>query len=100
MGAIVGEVADEYTQEGASIQALPGGRYRVDPRMPVADFAEHFGVQIDPGSAASIGGLVIEMLRRNPVAGDNVTIGPLELRVDEMNGPRLVSLSARRTAAS
>ncbi len=100
MGAIVGEVADEYTQEGASIQALPGGRYRVDPRMPVADFAEHFGVQIDPGSAASIGGLVIEMLRRIPVAGDNVTIGPLELRVDEMNGPRLVSLSARRTAAS
>jgi CBS domain containing-hemolysin-like protein len=99
VGAIVGEVADEYTQQGASIQPLPGGRYRVDPRMPVAEFAEHFGVQIDPGSAATIGGLVIEKLRRIPALGDNVDIGPLELRVDEMNGPRLVALSARRTDA-
>jgi len=99
VGAIVGEVADEYTQGGASIQPLPGGRFRVDPRMPVAEFAEHFGVQIDPGSAASIGGLVIEKLRRIPALGDNVDIGPLELRVDEMSGPRLVALSARRTQA-
>jgi CBS domain containing-hemolysin-like protein len=99
VGAIVGEVADEYTQEGASIQPLPGGRYRVDPRTPVPEFAEHFAVQIEPGSAASIGGLVIEKLRRIPVAGDQVAIGPIEVKVEEMDGPRIVSLSAERTGS-
>ncbi|MGZ6124206.1 MAG: hemolysin family protein [Myxococcales bacterium] len=99
VGAIVGEMADEYTQGGASIQPLPEGRYRVDPRTPVAEFAEHFAVQIEPGSAASIGGLVIEKLRRIPVAGDEVAIGPIELKVEEMDGPRMIALSARRTGS-
>ena len=95
--AIVGEMEDEFSQEGAWITPLPGGRYRIDPRTSVADFAEHFGVQIEAESAASVGGLVIEMLRRIPAVGDKVAIGALELTVEEMDGPRIASLSAARS---
>jgi CBS domain containing-hemolysin-like protein len=98
LGAIVGEMRDEHDLEGPSIQALPEGRYRVDPRTPLADFAHHFGVRIDPGSAASVGGLIVEKLHRIPVAGDRMAIGALELTVDQMDGPRIVSVSARRIA--
>jgi CBS domain containing-hemolysin-like protein len=96
--AIVGEMEDEFSQEGAWITPLPGGRYRIDPRTSVAEFAEHFGVQIEAASAASVGGLVIEMLRRIPAVGDKVAIGALELTVEEMDGPRIASLSAARSA--
>ncbi|MGZ6125446.1 MAG: transporter associated domain-containing protein [Myxococcales bacterium] len=53
-------------------------------------------LELEAGSAASIGGLVIEKLRRIPVAGDEVAIGPFELKVEGMDGPRIVALSARR----
>ena len=95
--AIVGEMEDEFSQEGAWITPLPGGRYRIDPRTSVADFAEHFGVQIEAESAASVGGLVIERLRRIPAVGDKVAIGPWELTVEEMDGPRIATLSAARS---
>jgi CBS domain containing-hemolysin-like protein len=62
----------------------------------VADFAHHFGVTVEPGSAATVGGLVIEKLRRIPAVGDKVAVGPLTLQVDEMDGPRIAALSATR----
>jgi CBS domain containing-hemolysin-like protein len=97
IGAIVGEMQDEHSREGPSIQPLSSGAYQVDPRTPVPDFAHHFGVQVEAGSAATVGGLVIEKLRRIPAVGDRVVVGPLELTVDEMDGPRIVSISAKRT---
>jgi CBS domain containing-hemolysin-like protein len=97
VGAIVGEMQDEHSREAPSIQRLSSGRYRVDPRTPVPDFAHHFGIQIEAESAASVGGLMIEKLRRIPAVGDKVTIGSVELTVEEMDGPRIASLSAART---
>jgi len=98
--AVVGEVQDEHSREGPSIEPLPGGQYRVDPRTPVPEFADHFGVQVDPGSAATVGGLLIERLRRIPVPGDRVAIGPVELTVEEMEGPRIVALSAKQAGSA
>ena len=40
---------------------------------------------------------MIEKLRRIPAVGDKVTIGSVELTVEEMDGPRIASLSAART---
>jgi len=96
MAAIVGEMQDEHSREGPSIQALGSGRYQIDPRTPLADFAHHFGIQVEGGSAATVGGLVIERLRRIPTVGDRVVVGPIELVVEEMEGPRILALSARR----
>jgi len=96
LGAIVGEMQDEYSHGGPSIEVLPGGAFRVDAATPVAEFAEHFAVHVEPGSAASVGGLVIEKLRRIPAVGDRVAVGPVELTVQEMDGPRVVWLSATR----
>jgi len=99
MAAIVGEMQDEHSREGPSIQALGSGRYRIDPRTPVADFAHHFSIQVEAGSAATVGGLVIERLRRIPTVGDRVVVGPVELAVEEMEGPRILAISAQRLPA-
>jgi CBS domain containing-hemolysin-like protein len=98
LGAIVGEMGDEYARGAPPIEPLGGERYRVDASMPVAEFAEHFGVQPDGGSAASVGGLLIEKLKRIPAVGDAAVVGPLELTVERMDGPRLVSLSVKRVS--
>jgi CBS domain containing-hemolysin-like protein len=97
MGAIVGELEDEYTKDAPWIAALPGGGYRIDPRTSVADFAHHFGVPVNAQSAATMGGLVLEKLRRIPAVGDKVAVGPLTLQVEEMDGPRIAGLSAVRS---
>ena len=96
LGAIVGAMGDEYGPATPSVETLPGGRLRIDPGMPVAEFAEHFAIQLDAGSVATVGGLVIEKLRRIPAVGDAVLVGPLEIRVEQMDGPRVVALSAKR----
>src|SRR6267143_2032590 len=97
VGAIVGEMQDEHSRETPSIQRLSSGRYRVDPRTPVSDFAHHFGIQIEAESAASVGGLVIEKLRRIPAVGDELALGSVQLTVEEMDGPRIASLLAARS---
>jgi hypothetical protein len=67
-----------------------------EARTSVADFTQHFALQVEAESAASVGGVVVEMLGRIPAVGVKLAIGPLELTVEEMDGPRIVSLSADR----
>jgi magnesium and cobalt transporter len=97
LGSLVGQMGDEYGHATPSVETLQGGTFRIDASMPVSEFAEHFGVQVDALSAASVGGLVIEKLSRIPALGDSVAVGPLLLTVERMDGPRVVSLTAKRT---
>ena len=39
------------------------------------------------------------MLRRIPAVGDKVAIGAVELTAEEMDGPRIASLSAVRSGS-
>ncbi len=103
VAAVMGEVQDEYATWGPPIVALSTGAYTVDPTMSLDDFARHFGFELaaEAGEEVStVGGLVMVELARMPAAGDRVTVGPLELTVDAMKGPRIVSLSARRRPES
>jgi CBS domain containing-hemolysin-like protein len=54
-------------------------------------------VPVNAQSAATMGGLVLEKLRRIPAVGDKVAVGPLTLQVEEMDGPRIAGLSAVRS---
>jgi CBS domain containing-hemolysin-like protein len=95
VAAVVGEVQDEYATGGPEIQQLQSGRFAIDPRMPVDAFAQHFKLHVDAGDATTVGGLVMSKLGRVPAPGDTLKLGPLELQVEEMRGPRIMRLSAR-----
>ncbi|WP_373045079.1 hemolysin family protein [Vulgatibacter sp.] len=96
VAAVLGELQDEFATWGPSIVALPTGVFAVDPTTPLEDFNRHFGLEIDEDEVSTVGGLIMVRLDRVPVAGDKLAVSGVELTVEEMKGPRIVRISARR----
>jgi len=96
VGAVLGELQDEFATWGPPIVPLPSGAFSVEPTMPVEEFGRHFGFEPEKTEVSTVGGLIMMRLDRIPVAGDRVQVGPIELTVDEMKGPRIVGVTARR----
>lgn len=93
---VLGELRDEFARWGPEIAPLPSGAYLVDPSTLVEDFASHFGIELEEPEVATVGGLIMLRLNRIPAAGDRVVIAGIELMVDQMRGPRIVRVLARR----
>jgi CBS domain containing-hemolysin-like protein len=92
--AVFGEI-DASSKPDIAVR--PGGTFSVDPKTPVADFEQHFGVELERTEATTVGGLVMERLGRVPLPGDRVTLPGLIITVEEMDGPRILKLSVQRT---
>lgn len=96
VASVLGELQDEFATWGPDITPLPSGAYSVDPTTSVEDFSEHFEVPVDEDEVSTVGGLIMLRLDRIPRPGDRVVIGGAELCVEEMKGPKIVRISARR----
>ncbi|MFD0787556.1 hemolysin family protein, partial [Micromonospora azadirachtae] len=71
---LVGEIHDEYDATPDPVHTgLPAV---VDGRLNLADFAERTGVTLPPGPYETVGGFVMAVLGRLPVAGDEVPVAP------------------------
>jgi CBS domain containing-hemolysin-like protein len=97
VSAVLGEI-DRPTDE-RWLTPLPGGELAIDPRMPIAELAAELRVDLETGDPITVAGLVMKQLGRVPAPGDRVTIGGVDLTVEEMDGPRIARLSARRRGA-
>ena len=82
---IVGEIADEYDSEELGVQRLNDDEAIVDARLPIDDFNDLFGIEIDSEDFDTVGGLIFSLLGRLAVPGDEV--------VSEEHGVRLRVLS-------
>jgi CBS domain containing-hemolysin-like protein len=85
---IVGEIADEYDQERPSVEWLSPGRARVTARLPVADLAELFSVDIQEEDVETVGGLLAQRLGRVPIPGSVATVSGLTLTAESLAGRR------------
>ncbi|TDB70448.1 hemolysin family protein [Micromonospora sp. KC721] len=93
---LVGEIRDGYADADAA--GLPTV---VDGRLNLADFAERTGVALPTGPYETVGGYVMAVLGRLPVAGDEVPVAPPDR---EPGGPgggwllRVLTLEGRRVS--
>ncbi len=85
---IVGEITDEYDNEQPPVEHLENGAARVTARLPVAELAELFGVQIEAEDVETVAGLLAHALGRVPIAGSTATIGGLRLTAENLAGRR------------
>lgn len=85
---IVGEITDEYDDAPESAEWLPDGRARVPGRMPVAELAEQFGVDIGGVDVGTVSGLLAYALGRVPFAGATATHAGLRLTAETPAGRR------------
>ncbi|HVF01338.1 MAG TPA: hemolysin family protein [Rubrobacteraceae bacterium] len=88
---IVGEIRDEFDEEGIGIQEHDGS-YAIDGRVPMRDVNEALGSEFESEDFDTIGGLVLGRLARIPEVGDEVRIDGYVLRVDEVDGARIASV--------
>jgi CBS domain containing-hemolysin-like protein len=103
---IVGEIQDEYDREEAPIERVSEMEAILDARVGMYALSELFGFEADEEEADydTVGGFVYHHLGKVPVAGDEVRVDGLTLRVLSVLGRRIKKVRATRhedhTAAS
>ncbi|MDP9441993.1 MAG: hemolysin family protein [Actinomycetota bacterium] len=86
---LVGEIVDEFDVEEPSIEALPGGAYRVNARMAVDEVNELLGAEFPEGDWDTIGGFVFNLLGHVPNEGEAVEHDGHRLAAEKVQGRRI-----------
>lgn len=71
---IVGEIDDEYDAEGELLREIAPGRWRAEARLRVARANERLGWSLPDGPYETLGGLLLHVLGRIPVTGEEVEV--------------------------
>jgi len=97
---IVGEIQDEYDREEAPIERVSPTEAVLDARVSIDALSELFGYEPDEADQDydTIGGFVYHHLGKVPVAGDEVRVDGLKLRVLSVLGRRIKKVRATRDA--
>ena len=85
---IVGEITDEYDEDGIEVEVLPSGTTRVSSRYPIDDLDELFGFDVDEDDVDSVGGLMAKHLGRVPIPGSHVEAYGLRFEAEGASGRR------------
>lgn len=95
---IVGEIQDEYDREEAPIERVSESEAILDARVGMYALEELFGFEPDDEDRDydSVGGFVYHHLGKVPVAGDEVRVDGLTLRVLSVLGRRIKKVRATR----
>lgn len=84
---IVGPIFDEY--DAVERPAPAGGAPLIDGGMPITDFNNEHGTQLDDTDYTTIGGYLFGQLGRLPRVGDRVVTDGLAFEIAEMEGRRV-----------
>ncbi|TKC92164.1 HlyC/CorC family transporter [Trinickia terrae] len=90
LGALVGQIHDEFRQGDADWSRMDDGTLIGKGSLPVVSLERVLGIDIDEGSAESVGGLVIHALNDLPSEGQRVEFERFDVVVKKMHGPRIV----------
>jgi CBS domain containing-hemolysin-like protein len=87
---IVGEIRDEYDEEGRPLEVMQDGAVEVEGRMNIADFNDHAPFHIPVSEDYdTVGGFVTTVLGRIPDAGDAFTHRDLLVELLEVDEHRV-----------
>ncbi len=98
---IVGEIQDEYDREETPIERVNETEAILDARVSIGALSELFGFQTDDDEDYdTVGGFVYHHLGKVPVAGDEVRVDGLTLRVLSVLGRRIKKVRVRKLVES
>ena len=85
---VIGDIRDEYDQQGGESRRLLDGAVDVDGKVNLDEIAEISGLTLPDGPYATIAGYVMSVLGRLPATGDEVEVEGYRLLVTEVDGRR------------
>ena len=90
--ALVGQIQDEFDSEKSELVRISENVWEAAGTLPLHELEKIIGmVEHDEGIATASGWLT-QRLGGFPKAGDALTVGVCELRVEEMDGSRVARL--------
>jgi CBS domain containing-hemolysin-like protein len=96
--ALVGQIQDEFDQEKSELTLVSENVWEAAGTLPLHELEKIIGETHLEESVATASGWMTQKLGGFPKAGDALTIGACELRVEEMDGPRVARLKITRHA--
>jgi CBS domain containing-hemolysin-like protein len=93
---LVGQIQDEFDQEKTELQQIGENSWETAGSLPLPELEKITGPVEHGEGVATASGWVTEKLGGFPKAGDAVTVGHFELRVEEMDGARVGRLKITR----
>jgi len=93
---LVGEIRDEHDDETRDFIRRGDHHAIAAGDVTVEDFNDYFGAELPTDGAGTINGLLAEKLGRIPRVNEEVTFGPITLRVLRADSRRVLSVEARR----
>jgi putative hemolysin len=93
---LVGDIKDEYDEEGDDATRLLGGDLEVDGLLNIEDFADATGVVLPDGPYETVAGYLAARLGRLPSAGDEVRMEGRAICVTELDGRRVARVRVSR----
>jgi CBS domain containing-hemolysin-like protein len=96
---LVGEIQDEFDQEKPLITPAGAGMWSVDGALPLHDLAELVGEPLVEEGVTTASGWMTHQLGGFPKIDDVVKLEGAELRVEQMDGPRVARLTVKRLSA-
>lgn len=89
---VIGDIRDEYDEDGESSRRLTGGVVEIDGRCNLGEFAEFTGFELPEGPYETAGGFLMARLGKLPAVGDKVEIEGHVVQVLETEGRRAARL--------
>jgi CBS domain containing-hemolysin-like protein len=96
---LVGQIQDEFDQERPLLQRKTADTWEIDGTLPLHELEELVGERLEEPDIATTSGYITQKRGGFPTVGDRLQIGNFELRVEEMDGPTVSRLTARRLPA-
>jgi len=94
--ALVGQIQDEFDTEKSELIRLGENVWEVAGTLALHDLEKIIGTVPHDENTTTTSGWVTEKLGGFPRPGDFVNVGEFELRVEEMDGPRVGKLKVSR----
>ena len=90
LGALVGEIRDEFRQTQNEWSRLDDGSLIGKASLPIFTLEQALGIDIDESVADSVGGLILQQLGDLPKEGQRIPFTRFDAVIKKMNGPRIV----------
>ena len=86
---IVGEIQDEFDEEGNEIIKTEDGIYHVDGKVIIEDIIELLGIEIEAENIDTIGGWIYSQLKSYPQVNDKIIYSNFEFIVLKCDSKRI-----------
>jgi len=95
---IVGEIEDEFDEEGEPLVRQEDGHWLVDGHASLRLVSEEVGLELDDHHEATIGGHLLERLGRLPEAGEELEVEGRSVEVTRVEEARIAQLRIPQAA--